>query len=286
MRRSGWRILALTLALVAIGTSAKADDPAEDKAEDLYFAKGAREERPPAAPALGYGMYAASFYDLSYTFESSAWAHSGHGKVSLSGISYTENKGLLSNILMMIFAMGGGPSATHVRRGGEVVSDPTAAGQFRDAYVQQIAEGGSTLPFSLGLRLYHDSLGSDMNGFALELGVPRMMNSYRGMWQLSLNAGQLQSNRRSTPAGLGVPPEPSFGRSWFGAALLIRHELIGPWLGVVGSGTVAISTPTLVLLEAGPELMLGNRVALRALTTADVKGGGGVGLRAEAGVRF
>lgn len=95
MRPTG-SITALTLALLAVAA------PAQAAEEDLYFTGSAREERPRSVPALGYGRYAATFYDLSYTFESSAWVHPGQGTVSLSGVSYTENKGLLTNILAMI----------------------------------------------------------------------------------------------------------------------------------------------------------------------------------------
>ncbi len=289
--------LPLTMAPLLVclgGSSARAapDEPAPPpdviSADPLQGAPGV---------AIGYSAYAGMFYDMGVTFELASWPTDGAEQVTLSGVTYEENKGLLTNLLMMILAMGGGPSGEYVQRNGRVEYDPGSAGKFRQEYVDSIAAGAASLPFSLGVRAYHDAFGSDMTGWALDLGFGRTLGDPtlgRGAWVVSLSAGSMSTNRRGAPAIEPVPGMPpmervTYHRGWFGASLDLRIGVSGlPWLGGRMKVTAAFSDPFLLLVEAGPELHLGNRLHLRALATSDVAGFAtdAIGARLEGVVRF
>jgi hypothetical protein len=246
---------------------------------------------------LGYAAYAGTFYDLGATIELSSWPTGGKHEVFLSGFSYEEHKGVLMNLVLAILAMSGGPSGQYVQHNGQIEYNPEAAGQFRKEYVDNVAAGAASLPFSFAMRAYHDAFGSDMNGWALDLGYGNTLgapSSGAGYWQLSLSMGSLDTNRRGAPPVEPVPGAPPmervlYSRGWFGGALdvhlgLPAHRFIGVQLKL----TAAFSTPAMLLVEAGPELHLGNRVHLRVLATSDLStfATSEIGTRVEGVVRF
>lgn len=248
---------------------------------------------------LAYQLYEGTYYELGYTYESTAWPTGGARDVRLSGLSFLEQRGLLLNFVTAVAALMGAPSSTHVVRNGRVEWDPAAASVFYDKYVDGVIGGAEQLPFSLDLRLFHDALGSEMNGLSGELGGGGHSFLSGGkfvlFWKVNLAGGWLWSNRLGAP----VPERPQPGEPEPGPVTEYERR----WLGLSADTRLTFPSATyltlrarfsaafasygaLLLLEAGPEFALGNRFQLRTFATKDFGTGAPLGLRADLGVRF
>jgi hypothetical protein len=249
------------------------------KAEPLHDPAQPRTELPPISPSE---MYGTTFYEVTGGVESVTWP-SGNAKDRLDVVSidYHENHGGFINVVLAIFAMAGTTKSGGHREGDYWVwtsKDLEDQAKQREA----IAAGAASLPFSLDVRVYHDMLGSDINGFQAAL-LYDFGSDPRSAWQAGLGFGDVSANRRSAPPG-SMMPAPDIGHTWLALEIYNHRTLKGP-VALYAHGSLGTQKPWLVLVEAGPEVVLARRFIARAIDNIDVvtQAAGG---RLELGVRF
>lgn len=249
--------------------------------------------KPVRHPALGYRAYEGSFYDIRYGRELAPWASpDGKTSITLGGLRMFENRGLTINVVMLVLSMGGaaGRPMTRVTTdwAGNQYVDAAAEARAHEEYNQKLIAGAATQPFSLDLRGYHDSLGSEMNGFSMALLISSSA-SEEGVKQFGLEGGYLETNRNYVPA---AGAEMEFTRGWLGLTYdhrrrLYQHDRFV--LGLHGHVLLALADPWMALVTIGPELAITDRLHLAAFASQDLHRfdlSNGTGWRAELGVRF
>jgi hypothetical protein len=244
--------------------------------------------------ALGYRAYEGTFYDFAYGREIAPWASSdGKTPITLSGLRFVENRGLAVNMVLMILSLGGAAgrpmSPVTIDASGRAWVNREAEIKAHDEYNKKVIDGASQQPFSFEISGYHDSMGSDMNGFAASLRLTGTTLPDR-VSQYGVDGGHLASNRNYVPATADAPM--SFSRSWFGITydyhrLLWQNQTIVT--GVHGRALVAIGDPWIVLINLGPEVAITDRLHIAAYVSQDIARfdfTNGMGWRGELGVRF
>ena len=266
----------LGLSLLLAAGSASAQD--EDPAGEFLFGD--------PRTAIGYGAHRGSFFELGYSFGFMPWLSAdGRQRVQVGGLVYDENKGPLINLVTLIIMLMGVSDTTYAGTDGYYdyyVYDPVGAERQRRALVDTF----SHLPMSMGVRAYHSSLGSEVDGFTIEA-------SYRDpigdelmpvvVWGIGAHMSYLAS---SSQWG-GAP----FESLWGGANADLRvsvFEYLGVWLrvGAWWGGPAGFALP----IELGPEVLIGNRFVLRGLASVDPMRPDalpdGIGMRLELAVRL
>lgn len=244
--------------------------------------------------ALGYRAYEGTFYDIAYNREIAPWASSdGKTPITLSGLRFVENRGMAINMVLMLLSLGGAAgrvmSPVTVDASGRAWVNREAEIKAHDEYNRKVIEGASQQPFSFQLNGYHDSMGSEMNGFAASLLLTGITLPDR-VSQYGIDGGHLVSNRNYVPLTADAPM--SFSRSWFGITYDYRRML---WqresfvTGIHGRALVAIGDPWIVLINLGPEVAISDRLHIAAYVSQDIARfdiSSGTGWRGELGVRF
>lgn len=255
---------------------------------DLFFG--------PVGATLGNAIYRGTFYELGYVYEASPWL--GAGAV-LSGVVFHENRGAIFNSFL---AVAGGAAAaasrqTHVYAGSDENYDyyrgMTASEQANeDARVEGMMDNAASVasdrPLSMTARLYHESLGSSMNGGQLNFSWAIWIDAWsRGIViepGLGFAYAELHRDSGATVAG---GKDGTYG--WFGPELDLRIPIL-PFVGIVSHGTVGLSGDKALLLSVGLEGTLGNRFVARAsLQHGSIKVQervSGTGLQLELAVRL
>jgi hypothetical protein len=246
-----------------------------------------------ARPMLGYGAYDGAFYDIGYGRESAPWVSpDGKTAVGLGGVRLFESHGLMVNTVVTFLAIVGGGgrplTATRTDSMGRVYVNKAAEDKAQAERVARIIEGAKGSPFSLEIRGYHDSLGSEVDGMSFELSMSSSMHD-AGAKHYGLSAGSLSSNRNYV-AAIDAPME--FSRWWFGATYDYRRRLYqqGPVLvGLHGHAMLAFADPWIALITLGPEIAITDRLHLTAYASQDLHRfdlSSGMGYRGEIGMRF
>ncbi|MBA3465008.1 MAG: hypothetical protein H0T46_34050 [Deltaproteobacteria bacterium] len=248
-------------------------------------------------PTLGYRAYEGAFYDIRFGFESAPWASpDGKTSMTLGGVHILEHRGLTINIVMLIISLGGAAGRPHSRviytdyRGNQYVN-AAAETKARDEYIKSVTAGAATQPFSLDLRGYHDSMGSEMNGLSMALLV-----SWRagedGVRHFGVEGGHLATNRNYVPPADPTASNMEFSRGWLGVTYDHRRRLYqkdSVVVGLHGHALLALSDPWIGLVTIGPELTISDRLHVALFASQDLHRfdfSNGIGWRAELGVRF
>lgn len=250
----------------------------------------------PIGAGVGNMAYAMTFYDVAYTFEYAPWAGATNSSpVLLSGVSYTENRGALGNlivsIILQIAAASSRRTSVELGRDSNYIyyrSLTVYEQQAENARVAQAVAAAARIaeqrPLSFSFRAYHEVLGSQMDGAAFEMtyaGVIRVLSGI--VIQGGFGAGSLRNNHLAPTTSSGQT-----GRDWLGPTLVVRMPFFR-YLGTRLGAMYSFLSPNFLLLDTGLEGRIGNRIELRALATLDVLrglAGDSFGLRAELGVRF
>ena len=270
-----WSAFVLALSLLAASPASAQDD---DPAGEFLFGD--------PRTAIGYGAHRGSFFELGYTFGHMPWLSvDGRERPMVSGLVYGENKGPLINLVGLIISLMGVSDTTYAGTDGYYdyyVYDPAGAQRQRAALVDSF----SHLPMSMGVRAYHSSLGSDVDGFTIDASFGDAIGDDLVpvvVWGIGAHVGYFES---SSQWG-GAP----FESVWGGANADLRvsiFEYLGMWLrlGEWWGGPVDFALP----IELGPEILIGNRFVVRGLASVDPMRPDalpdGIGMRLEATVRL
>ncbi len=250
-----------------------------------------RRRRPP----LGYRAYQASFTEIGFAREVAPWVSpDGTTAVTLGGLRFYEHRGMMINtviaLLTIVNAANTPMTPVTTDHMGRKWVNADAEDRAHEEFNQKVLAGAAQKPWSLEMRGYHDSMGSDMNGMSFALDRTSVRPGGDGMWAWGLVGGWLETNRNYVPAMTTSPME--FTRWWIGATFDWRRQLIarGPAiLGVHVNALLAYADPWLALLSVGPELAITDRLHLSAHATSDLHrfdASSGIGWRGELGVRF
>lgn len=265
------------LALLVVPGSARAQD----------FLLGLERE------PVGYGIYRGTVYELGYTLELAPWMTAdGRSPAFLSGMAFTEHRGgfinLITTALMIIGVV---QSTGHYERVGSsiyrVITDAEAAQAQRN--IENIAAVSNEKFFTMRLRAYHESLGSQADGLRADVGVGSSLGDGPVPWgafYVGLYGGWLRSNANwDTNDGLRL----AFEHGYFGA---VGQFHVSPvhFLGFFTRATLGFGSRPIALIELGADIHVGNRFFLSGSATLDLTRPehlpDALGARGDVGVRF
>lgn len=258
-------------------------------------AKRDTSEKPPSRPrpTLGYRAYEGAFYDIGYGRESAPWVSpDGKTAIGLGGLRLFESHGIMVNTVVMFLAIVGGGNrpltASRTDASGNVWVNKAAEDKAQAERISAIVEGAKQSPFSLEIRGYHDSLGSEVNGLSFDMTLSSSMYD-AGTKHYGISGGNLSSNRNYVPA-VDAPME--FSRWWFGAVYDYRRRLYqkgSVLVGFHGHVMLAFADPWIALLTLGPEIAITDRFHISACASQDLHRfdlSNGMGYRGQIGMRF
>lgn len=256
---------------------------------DLFFG--------PVGATLGNAVYRGTFYELGYSYAATPWL--GDGAV-LSGLVFHENRGAILNSFLAVV---GGMSAAASRREAVYTGSDDTYDYYRgltaeerandDARIAGMMDNAASVasdrPLSMTAHLWHEDLGSSMNGGQIDFTWAFWIDAWsRGIViEPGLGFAYAELHRDS---GTNVVGGKDGTYGWFGAELDLRIPIL-PFVGIVSHGTLGFSGDRQLALSVGLEGTLGNRFVLRGLVqTGSIKVDkeriSGTGLQLELGVRL
>jgi len=262
----------------------------------------------PVGATLGNAVYRGTFYEFAYSYQSTPWLGDG---AALSGLVFHENRGAIFNSFLAVL---GAASAAASRRDSVYAGSDENYDYYRgftaeeqaneDARVERSMDNAASIatdrPLSMTAHLWHEDLGSSMNGGQVDLSWAFWIDAWsRGIViEPGLGFAYAELHRDS---GADVRGGNGGTYGWFGAELDLRIPIL-PFVGVVSHGTWGWSGDQHLALSVGVEGTLGNRFVVRGLlqtgsiklaafmqqdgTMVAAERVSGTGLQIEAGVRL
>lgn len=286
-----FRTMFLALFLTVIWAPAAEASTSGDGILDQHPLMASDDER------VGWKAHDRSYYELGYVHETSAWATNGLQNVRLSGIRFHEHRGILANLPILLLFQPGGPFEDILKAAAKETTK-TMGMNFTSKELEKARDGlmkkmwdDRTPPLSMDLQLFSAELGSQMTGIIGEIGISGSYmlvdDVFVALWSARFTASWLWANHLFVPSSDLNTPIEDIERRWIG--LSFSGQLLVPdfeYVGLLARFTTGYSKNPLLLLEFGPEVLVGDRFQLRGLATKDFGSDAPFHARFEVGVRF